>query len=332
MHSRQIEILCNELGLGDIAVAPTALSGGLLHRMYAVQTTSGRYVVKALNPEIMGRPTAMQNFITSELIASRAATYVPALPAKKFNGASIQQVGEQFCLVFEWIDGKSLKPSDINTGHCKIMGSILSSLHIGDFSDLGISNNSSADRRLTDWNFYLKKGQQSNAEWTSLLFENSEMLDDWNAEAINSANRISSDMVISHGDLDPKNVLWAVEPILIDWECAGYRNPKQDLIETAIYWSENESGEINKDKFLSFIDGYKRTTQEQIHANWRMILASGFLGKLDWLEYSLKRSLWIDCADQEEQKAGTEQVAGTLLTIKRYAEKITEIEGWLKEI
>ncbi|WP_317957411.1 phosphotransferase [Paenibacillus chitinolyticus] len=29
-------------------------------------------------------------------------------------------------------------------------------------------------------------------------------------------------MVISHGDLDPKNVLWdKIDPILIDWECAG---------------------------------------------------------------------------------------------------------------
>jgi hypothetical protein len=63
-----------------------------------------------------------------------------------------------------------------------------------------------------------------------------------------------------------------------------------------------------------------------------MILASGFLGKLDWLEYCLKRSLWIDCTDHDEQKAGTEQVAGTILAIKRYAEKINEIEGWLKEI
>lgn len=42
MEPRQIEILCNELGLGDIVVAPAALSGGLLHRMYAVQTTSGK--------------------------------------------------------------------------------------------------------------------------------------------------------------------------------------------------------------------------------------------------------------------------------------------------
>jgi Ser/Thr protein kinase RdoA (MazF antagonist) len=329
MKPLQIEMLCNNLGLGEIVVTPAALSGGLLHRAYAVQTTSGRYVVKALNPEIMNRPTAMQNYITSERIANHAANYVPALPAKKFDGASIQQVGDQFCLVFDWIDGKSLKARDINASHCKKMGSIISSLHMGDFSDLGIANNCSEDRRPTDWNFYLDKGQETNAEWTTLLLENIEMLSKWNALAIISAKQLSSDMVISHGDLDPKNVMWdKIDPILIDWECAGYRNPMQDLIETAIYWSENESGEIDKDKFLAFITGYKRT-EEQLQANWGMILASGFLGKLDWLEYSLKRSLWIDCKEEEEQKAGTEQVTGTIAAIRRYAEMITEIEGWL---
>ncbi|ACT03520.1 phosphotransferase [Paenibacillus sp. JDR-2] len=332
MDPCQIEALCNELGLGDITIAPTAVSGGLLHRMYAVQTTSGRYVVKALNPEIMARPTAMQNFIRSELIANRASDFVPALPAKTFNGHSIQQVGEQFYLVFEWMDGKSLKPSEINSNHCKIMGSILSSLHKGDFSDLGIVNIPPEDRGLTDWNFYLEKGQENNAEWTSLLLENTPMLNEWNLEAINSAKQLLTSMVISHGDLDPKNVLWNDKPILIDWECAGYRNPKLDLIETAIYWSENESGEIDHDRFLSFIDGYRGTTQTHIHANWRMILANSFLGKLDWLEYCLKRSLWIDCTDPDEQKSGTEQVAGTILNIKLYAEKLNEIERWLHEI
>lgn len=332
MKPLHIEMLCNNLGLGEIIVAPIALSGGFLHRMYSLQATLGRYVVKALNPEIMSRPTAMQNFINSERIAIHAANYVPALPAKKFNGTSIQQVDDQFCLVFDWIDGKSLRPRDITTSHCEKIGGILSSLHKGNFSDLGIVNNSSVDRQPTDWSYYLKKGQETNAEWANLLFENIEMLKDWNAIAIISANELASELVISHGDLDPKNVMWDnIYPTLIDWECAGFRNPKADLIETAIYWSENEPGAIDRDKFLAFIAGYKRT-QEQIQANWRMILASGFLGKLDWLEYSLKRSLWFDCTEREEQEAGTAQVAGTLASIRRYAETITDIEGWLRVI
>nr|WP_052350670.1 hypothetical protein [Paenibacillus gorillae] len=76
-------------------------------------------------------------------------------------------------------------------------------------------------------------------------------------------------------------------PIIIDWELAGY---KQDLIETAMHWSENECGEIDKDKFLAFISGYNKS-QSMPQAYWNVALASGYLGKLDWLEYSLKRSL-----------------------------------------
>lgn len=61
-------------------------------------------------------------------------------------------------------------------------------------------------------------------------------------------------MVISHRDLDSKNVMWnQYNPVLIDWESAGYINPMQDLIETAIYWSKNEKGVIDKQRFLSLL-------------------------------------------------------------------------------
>ncbi|SEB79506.1 aminoglycoside phosphotransferase family protein [Paenibacillus sp. GP183] len=327
----RFEKLCNDLMLGEVVDVPVALSGGLLHRMYALKTTSGRYIVKALNPEIMSRPTAMQNFITSERIANFAANYVPAIPAIKFNGSAIQKEGDQLFLLFDWIDGKILKLNEINTVHCERIGGILSGIHMTDFSELGIVNNWSDNRLSTDWNYYLKKGQESNSEWANILFENIENLHVWNTNAIKSAKLLTSDMVISHGDLDPKNVMWNQDnPILIDWESAGYRNPMQDLIETAIYWSENELGKIDKDKFFAFIGGYKKS-HGTLQADWRMILTFGFLGKLDWLEYSLKRSLCI-CTDEKEQQTGTVQVLGIITAIRRYAEMISEIEIWLNEI
>lgn len=46
-------------------------------------------------------------------------------------------------------------------------------------------------------------------------------------------------------------------PIIIDWEVAGYVNPMQQLTETAIYWAEDKKGNIDKEKFLSYISGYK---------------------------------------------------------------------------
>ncbi|WP_235885834.1 aminoglycoside phosphotransferase family protein [Paenibacillus cymbidii] len=321
--------LCEYLRLGEIVEGPVAVSGGFMHRMYALQTTLGRYAVKALNPEIMRRPTAMRNFIDSERIANVAARYVPALPAKVFNGDSIHKVDEQYYLVFDWIDGEVLRPSEIDTVHCEKIGGILSDLHKIDFAEPAIANHWTNDSRPTNWQHYLEKGQESQSEWANLLLEIIDKLNEWNVTAIESTKRLSAEWVISHGDLDPKNVMWHQHtPALIDWESAGYRNPKQDLLETAIYWSENELGKIDKEKFFAFMAGYRKS-RAPLQANWSMILASGFLGKLDWLEYNLKRSLWIECTDEAEQSMGTSQAIATIHSITRYADTILELEAWL---
>ena len=63
------------------------------------------------------------------------------------------------------------------------------------------------------------------------------------------------------------------------------------------------------------------------------VLSNGLNGKLEWLEYSLKRSLWIECTDEEEQKMGTDQVTGTIYEIKNYVNQIPKLLNWLnKEI
>jgi Ser/Thr protein kinase RdoA (MazF antagonist) len=328
-YNLQFEKLCNVLQIGDIVGVPERISGGLLHRMYAVETTGGKYAIKALNPQIMLRPAAMQHYINSEEIVNKAAINISAIAAIKFNGSSIQEVDKQFYLVFNWAEGKSLKPNEINVQHCEKIGSVLADIHRMDFSGLGISNDWSDDAQLVDWNYYLHKGQESNAEWVNLLLEIIDKLYDWNDRANKSARLLVSDMVISHRDLDSKNVMWQKDnPIIIDWESAGYTNPMQELTETAIYWSEDEMGNIDKERFLAFIGGYKKKCGA-LKANWRMILENGFSGKLGWLEYSLKRSLWIECTDEAEQQLGTAQVIGTIHAINRYADKIFELEKWL---
>lgn len=328
-YNLQFEKLCNILKLGKIVSVPNSIWGGLLHRMYAIETTQGKYAIKVLNPQIMLRPVAMHNFINSERIANSALNNIPALPAKEFNGTFMQEIDKQFYLVFDWVDGKSLKPNEINIVHCEKIGAILADIHMTDFSELGIINDLSNSPQLTDWNYYLQKGQENNAVWVNLLLEIINKLYEWNAQANKSVKQLASDMVISHRDLDSKNVMWSQDnPIIIDWESAGYVNPMQELTETAIYWSENDMGNIDKQRFFAFVGGYKKR-YGTVKANWRTVLVNGFLGKLGWLEYSLKRSLFIECTDVEEQKMGTAQVIGTINAIRGYADMIYEIETWL---
>ncbi|UQZ34971.1 aminoglycoside phosphotransferase [Paenibacillus sp. PK3_47] len=328
-YNLQFDKLCSMLQLGDIVGVPEVITGGLLHRMYMIVTTQGKYAVKALNPQIMIRPTAMQNFIDSERIAEIASRHVPALPAQRFQGTAVHNIDGQHYLVFEWTEGRSLRPDEITAAHCYIIGGVLADLHKVDFSELNITNNGGAHIQLTDWNHYLHLGQKNNAQWMNLLSENIQLLYSWNAQANNAAERLASGRVISHWDLDAKNVMWNDgTPLFIDWEASGYIHPMQNLIETALYWSEDGTGNINKERFQAFIAGYARN-YGTLQADWKTVLENGFSGKLGWLEYSLKRSLGIECTDEKEQQTGTEQVGGTLHALNRYGDTIAEIENWL---
>ena len=99
-YNLQFEKLCNVLQLGEIAGEPEALIGGLLHRMYAVKTTQGKYAIKVLNAQIMARPKAMHDIINGEKIAGIAANNISTLTAKKINDTIVHEIDNQFYLVF----------------------------------------------------------------------------------------------------------------------------------------------------------------------------------------------------------------------------------------
>jgi len=331
-YNLQFEKLCSILDLGKLQNPPEEISGGLLHRMFAIDTTSGKYAVKALNPQIMARPTALNNFIRSERIANIVATNVPALPAKTIGGEFIHNLDGQYYLIFDWIDGYSLNSKDINNVHCEFMGAILANIHNTDFSQMDIADDPFTTIDEIDWNFYLCEGQRSNSAWVNQLQHSIEKLYTWSVSAKRSYTTLATDTVISHGDLEPKNVMWSQDnPTIIDWESAGHIHPMHDLIETAFYWSEGELGGINRERFISFIRGYQSKVGT-LQADWRMILEHGYLGKLGWLEYSLKRSLWIECTDEKEQQMGTLHVTATLNTLKDYEDVSPLVEYWLNNI
>ena len=329
-YNINIKMLCSELKLGEVISEPSPIAGGLLHKMYAVETTKRRYAIKVLNPQIMIRHTAMLNFINSEKIANHLADKIPALAALIINGDVIHCVEGQYYMVFNWIEGIALKANEINQEHCRAIGSILADIHSTDYSDLGIRNDLLFHDKVIDWNYYLQKGKENNSLWVNALLETIKNLYIWNDQSIEASKSLASNLVLSHGDLDSKNVLWNEgKPIIIDWESAGYINPMQDLIEVAVYWSENLNGNIENNKFSAVLKGYKNKNGK-LCDEWKPALYIGYLGKLKWLEYSLRCSLRIECSDEEEeQQLGTNQVSGTIKNIQNYADMIPVLEEWL---
>lgn len=328
-YNLDFDKLCSILDLGELVSVPKELSGGLMNRNFMLETTSGKYAVKALNPAIMKRPTAMQNYINSEKIASIVCNNINAVPAIYFNSTAVQTLEGQHYLIFHWCNGTHLFGDDICIKHCEEMGRVLAQIHMADFSSLDLCSETPSEDVIYDWNHYLHKGIETNATWCDLLQQNLEKLYEYSKCSAKASRVMSADMVISHADLEPKNTLWVDDmPYIIDWEAAGFVSKYNDILETALYWSRDKDGRLVKDKCTAFMKAYKSLNNDLLDS-WDYALDMGYSGMLGWLEYSLKRSLWIECSDDTENKMGTQQVFDTIKAINNYASEKDVIRTWL---
>ena len=132
-----IQDLINKLKLGDIIDEPARVMGGLLNRMYKVSTTKGVYAIKHLNPEVMKRENAKHNHILAEKIANIAKNNdINCLPAKIFNGSSLQELKGNYFFIYDWYNGKPVQEDNIKIEEVIKVASLLAKLHNIDFSEV----------------------------------------------------------------------------------------------------------------------------------------------------------------------------------------------------
>ena len=161
--------ICDVLGLGALQEEPQRLTGGFLHKMYSLFTDQGRYAVKLLNPFIMQRETAMGNYRTAEHFeAVLEKADLPILPALVFNGKKMQEMNGQYFYVFDWFNGKALKPCEITRFHAEQIGRTLAGIHALE----KIESCEPADELHIDWAGYTQQLLCKEPELGALLMEN----------------------------------------------------------------------------------------------------------------------------------------------------------------
>lgn len=326
--------LCEEIGLGQLQIDPQPIQGGLLHKMFKVKTEKGEFAVKALNPQIMLRENVKKNYIFSEDIVNIVhQNKINSIPALSFGGEVIYNLDGQFYMIFPWFNGKPLEINNIDVGKCEIIGKLLAKIHRLDFSSIfkNIENNSHVC--LIDWENYLKLSKKQNVEWLRLFNKNIVMIMDMERKAKDSYKKLFLNVLISHRDLDQKNVLWNEDgiPMIIDWEAAGYINPTLELLDVALYWSGVESENIDKNAFKTIIKSYL-DEGGIIKDDLSDVFNASLLGKIQWLEYSIRRSLGIESNDDLDRDIGTQQVIGTINLIKRFYDNISVLVNWMEEV
>ena len=330
----QIDELVEALNLGRALEEPKEVKGGLLHKMYYVTTSKGVFAVKALNNEIMKRPGALDNTINAEKIAMISGSMIPAVASCEIQGKQIHKIGGQYYMIFPWVEGKSVFPPDISKKHCEIIGDILGKMH-----RLNITlDEVKAEEEcvpMYEWDKYLQMAKEQEVQSGGWLSQYEKAIKDiiaWNRAAYDAQDILTKNVVISHRDLDPKNVIWdGLNPFVIDWEAAGYVNPYQELLEVINYWADNGKGRLYREYFDVIIDAYERHMSIR-NVVWEKVFAGSYAGMLGWLAYNVKRALGMEVSDDEEIRLGEEQVKGTINALYDYQAKAELLKDWLEDV
>lgn len=342
------ERICTELQLGGLTAPPLRLSGGYTHRMFRLETTKGRYALKLLNPEIMRRPDALSNYQRAEgFEALLEAKGLPILPALTIGGRKLQRVDGQYLYVFEYFDGRVLRDEEITAVHCAKMGAALAQIHgaapvrQGEPLSQPKADSSPVNGSQTPQSPAGDSSPGKGSRWEALaealvasddakteglaLRTAAPMLTRVTAAAEAAERRLPRMETLCHNDMDAKNVLWQGDSFrIIDLECLGYADPRQELLDLAISWAgwPPEEG-----RFKAFISAYAAADGRQIGD--AALLYDSRRNHLDWLEYNARRALFDD---PEERRIGREQVLETIGKIEADQQNREKILRWMEDV
>jgi len=313
-----IDKLCTLINIGKVKNI-SKITGGLMHKMFKVETDKGIYCIKVLNPEVMNRRDAYNNFIISESISNLAKdNNIPVSSALKINNDFIIKLEDTYYMIFNYIDGKVLKDSEITIDHCKQIGNILSKIHSLDYKKLDLDTEIKEDKFYVEWDKYISNNNFNKMEYKELYLANYKKYYSILKRVVERFNDSNNILAICHRDMDPKNVMWSNNnPIIIDWESASLANPYRELLEVALSWSGFLSNNFNKNKFISVIKEYSKYRNIN-DIDWYSIICGNLIGRFGWLDYNLKRSLGIKSDDTEEIALASKEVIKTIDEINRY--------------
>lgn len=313
-----IEGFCKEYNLGTVKNI-TKLTGGLMHKMFKVETDKNIYAIKVLNKEVMNREEAYDNFVISETISNLAKeNNIPVSSARKINGNYLTKYQDLYYMVFLFIEGKTLKDNEITIKHCKEIGKLLAKIHSLDYTKINLQSEKTEYKRLYDWEGYALEINFKNMSYQKEYLKNYKKYNSLLKRANERFNNSNNTFTICHRDMDPKNVMWKNnKPIVIDWESATLANPHRELLEDALCWSGFLSNNFDEEKFLAVFKAYQEERNIK-DIDWYDVICGNLVGRFGWLKYNLERSLGIKSNDQEEMTLAEKEVLKTIDEINRY--------------
>jgi thiamine kinase-like enzyme len=303
--------LIKSLSLGNRLLEQKILTGGALHKMWGLKTDQGIYVAKQINPHITTKDTFPQSYELSELVANKfSESNIPAVAAIKIDKQYVQKISSDYFILYPFIDGNFVDAPALNKQHAYIIGAIFAKMHNLNLHVAGIEE--------PYYNIF------SNDHWQQLITASKheqlnkliEQIISWNCIYIDGIEELNDKLIITHGDMHYKNVLWdnTGSPHIIDWESAGLMNPMLEIIGYGLEWSGAIHGEFNQNICSTLLVAYKNNIDLKFDTNISLAF-HGWLGHcvLGWTEFNIRRMLGLVRDDKVEIKLGEDIINGKMI-------------------
>lgn len=298
--------IAKELDLGKVLCSPTRVYGGFLHLSYKLTTDKGVFVVKEFGKTDNEKETIKSFSEREKLEEKLKKNKIPAVFPLKFNGRGVQVVNGNVFYIFPFIDAVSLSAEEMTKQQLEEVAKVEAKLH-----SIGIIKSEKEDLRQIniDWDYYLKVAKETKCPLYKNLAKILPVLKELTAKYNEYIAYIPKVLVVSHNDMDCKNILWNKDGLhLIDLECIGYNSPYYEAYKYALVYAGFEEGNIKKEKVEHFMKTYFENLEIELDRNISpevLYYASGL--NLEWLEFSLKRAMKLVGKTAEEQEVGFTQ-------------------------
>jgi hypothetical protein len=317
-NQRHVDDLCRRLELGAPRGILCRVFGGFHHRMWRLETDRGTYAIKQLSPDTdLNDPDTVRHYNATETIGESFSRHgIGSIFALRRNHHYLQRVEDTGYLVYPWTDALALDQDCVSERHALEIARVLARMHRADIRVPDPGPGQLSSHREEQAITLVNQAIASNTPQSPALEKHlSSFLDILKCHR-DAMPVLKKRLVISHGDLDQKNVLWiaAGEPLLIDWESARKLNPSYEILLEALDWSgiTSQFAPALFEKMLwSYSQAGGHIDTDVLEAAFHCILGEW----LNWLLYNIGRSVYLP--DAEQSMLGAAQVDLTLAMLLR---------------
>jgi aminoglycoside phosphotransferase (APT) family kinase protein len=221
--------------------------------------------------------------------------------------------------VHVWVDGRMPAPGDDLAALARAVGRLLAAIHALRLPSEQRAEDLIRVRGSAHWQELSRSIQQAGVAWADRFRDLLPVIAEIETAVV--AGRAGSGVtILSHRDVDPKNVLIdaARAIVLLDWDSAAPTDPQHELVTAALDWSGVHEGEPDPTVMRAMLDGYRSGGGATPRPD-PTLFAGFYQTRLNWLEYNVRRSLGERLQGEDRRRLAEREALLEVENLPRFA-------------